>query len=397
VLLLETGFLAAFFAPAVWRHRLADARVPSPPFLWLSRFLLFRLMFLSGAVKLTSGDAAWRGFRALQVHYETQPLPTWIGWWAHQLPDAVQRASTAVMFGIELAVPFLIFSKRLRRYAFAPLVLLQVLIALTGNYAFFNVLTIALCLLLLDDDLFPAAVRARVGMREAAPHRWQRAVELPIAAILFLASLPPLFATIGLAGAVPNALARLTQTLAPFRSVNGYGLFAIMTTQRQEIVVEGSRDGVAWLAYELRFKPGDPSRRPAFVAPHQPRLDWQMWFAALGTYDDNRWFMAFLRRLLEGSPPVLELLAKNPFPGAPPRYMRAVLYDYRFTDLSTRRSEGTWWRRERKELYCPTVTLGADGRLEAVEPGLSFRTDSSAPEAAAPSPRSAPAPRSPAS
>ena len=145
--------------------------------------------------------------------------------------------------------------------------------------------------------------------------------------------------------------------LEPFRSLNRYGLFAVMTTSRPEIIVEGSNDGETWLAYEFKYKPGNPKRPPGFVAPHQPRLDWQMWFAALGTYRENPWLINFCIRLLQGSPQVLRLLEKNPFPESPPSYIRAVVYDYRFTNLATKHSDGTWWRRERRDLYCPVLSL----------------------------------------
>ena len=143
----------------------------------------------------------------------------------------------------------------------------------------------------------------------------------------------------------------------PFRTVNSYGLFAVMTTSRPEIIVEGSNDGTTWQPYEFKWKAGDLKTAPEFNLPHQPRLDWQMWFAALGNYHRNPWFLNFLTRLLEGSPPVLKLLKKNPFPDAPPRYIRATLYDYQFTDLATLRTEGKWWRRTPRGLYCPVVSL----------------------------------------
>src|SRR5258708_37473872 len=148
--------------------------------------------------------------------------------------------------------------------------------------------------------------------------------------------------------------------LEPFHLVNGYGLFSVMTTFRPEIVVEGSRDGVNWLAYEFKWKPGDPKRRPRFVAPHQPRLDWQMWFAALGYFNNNLWFKKFLMRVLEDSPQVLTLLGTNPFPDEPPKFIRAVLYHYRFTTLAERKATGAWWERERRGMYCPILQLGAD-------------------------------------
>jgi hypothetical protein len=145
--------------------------------------------------------------------------------------------------------------------------------------------------------------------------------------------------------------------VAPFHLVSGYGLFAVMTTERPEIIIEGSDDGVAWKEYELKWKPGNVNRKPAWVAPHQPRLDWQMWFAALGTYDNQPWLMRFLMRLLEGSPTVLKLLKRNPFPAQPPRYIRAVMYDYQFTTPAERKATRDWWRRERRRLYCPAIEL----------------------------------------
>jgi len=150
---------------------------------------------------------------------------------------------------------------------------------------------------------------------------------------------------------------RVHSYTSPFHIVNSYGLFRVMTKSRPEIVIEGSNDGKLWLEYEFPWKPGDLKRRPGFVEPHQPRLDWQMWFAALGRYEHNPWFGGLMRRLLEGSPPVLELLEKNPFPEAPPRYVRAILYDYHFTSSKTRRETGTWWRREKVGMYCKPLSL----------------------------------------
>ena len=161
---------------------------------------------------------------------------------------------------------------------------------------------------------------------------------------------------------LPQPLLGLLQWVSPLRTINSYGLFAVMTTTRPEIVVEGSNDRLTWLAYHFKWKPGDPKRRPAFVAPHQPRLDWQMWFAALGDYRGNPWFVNFLVRLAKGSPEVLALLEENPFPDKPPRYLRAVLYEYHFTDFATRHATGDWWLRERKGLYCPEIALRQNDR-----------------------------------
>jgi hypothetical protein len=155
----------------------------------------------------------------------------------------------------------------------------------------------------------------------------------------------------------PRPVLALYEWISPLRSINSYGLFAIMTTNRMEIVIEGSNDGKAWLPYEFKYKPGDVQRRPCFVAPHQPRLDWQMWFAALGTYRENPWLIHFCVRLLHGSPDVLALLQHNPFPAAPPRYVRAVAYDYHFTNFAERRRTSAWWKREAKGLYLPAISV----------------------------------------
>ncbi|PYM16761.1 MAG: membrane protein [Verrucomicrobia bacterium] len=396
ILLLETGFLAIFLAQRRWFPGFARETPPSVTVLWLCRWLLFRLMFMSGAVKLLSGDSTWWNLSALTVHYETQPLPTWIGWYAHQLPVWFQKASCGVMFGIELAAPFLIFcGRRARRIACGTFVLLMFLISLSGNYCFFNLLTVALCLLLLDDAfllrLLPSSGAAFVKKRlthltesgsspSETPSTALRAPSPPagekdrrrghgswnvlrtlgvgvLAAIILLVSGTETAARLFRAQSLPTPLREILQLVSPLRTVNAYGLFAVMTTTRPEIIVEGSDDGVSWLPYEFKWKPGDLKRPPAFVAPHQPRLDWQMWFAALGNVRGHPWFVNFLVRLLQGSPEVVALLEKNPFPVRPPRRIRAVLYEYHFTDCVARRATGDWWRREPKGMYCPEISL----------------------------------------
>jgi lipase maturation factor 1 len=389
-LLLETGLLAVLFAPLQFRPWLRDRAPPSRIALWLLRWLLFRLMFESGAVKLAGDDPAhpaWRNLTALNVHYETQPLPTWIGWYAHQLPEGIQHFCVASMFVIELGVPLLIFApRRLRFLGCGLLVLLQAAIMITGNYCFFNWLTLALCLLLLDDAALrklipkqwrPAAPGAQpepepaaaitTEQKESSPvtalpprpaHRnWPVWLTGPVAVVILVVTLPQLFGTLEMVRSAPAPVADLMNWLEPFRSVNSYGLFARMTTTRPEIIIEGSNDGVTWLPYEFKYKPGDLKRRPAFVAPHQPRLDWQMWFAALGTPRQNAWLASFCIRVLQGSPEVLGLLRHNPFPDQPPKLIRAVVYEYHFTGFKERREQGTWWRRELKGLYLPSFSL----------------------------------------
>jgi hypothetical protein len=358
-LLLETGFLAILFAPGSLLPGARRERPPSGAFLFLLRWLLFKLMFASGLVKLWGGDQTWWGLTALDYHYWTTCLPTWTGWYAHQLPDLVQRSSVLLMFVIELAVPFLIFlPRRLRLLSFWPLTALQLGILATGNYGFFNLNTLVLCILVLDDRALERVMPGRWRNLQAGrprPGRWRRALAAALATVLFLLSFSAALSRFYGRDVIPGPLLDLHSQVRPFRSVNNYGLFASMTTSRREIVLEGSNDGQEWLAYEFRWKPGDPARRPAFVQPHMPRLDWQMWFAALGDYRRNPWLIHCMQRILEGSPPVLELLGENPFPDHPPRYLRAVIYDYRFAGPERHRDDGVWWERELLGLYAPVM------------------------------------------
>ncbi len=367
-LLLETGFIAIFFAPLRILPSFSREAAPSSMVLWLLRWLLFRLMFASGVVKLMSGDPIWSNLTALNFHYETQPLPTSLGWYAHHLPEWIQKASVAGMFGIEIVVPFLVFApRRLRFLGAIALAMLQLLIAATGNYCFFNLLTLLLCIVLLDDAILRRCLPSRIAKRLTLPsaknltQRWKRPLIGVLAAFILLVSGIRMTGTFLWQEVYPPIAQNVLQWVAPFHIVNSYGLFTVMTTSRPEIGVEGSSDGRTWKAYKFKWKPDDLNQAPRWVAPHQPRLDWQMWFAALrGNCQNVPWFVNFMIRLLQGSPDVIELLEKNPFPEAPPRYVRAVLYDYRFTDTGTKRENGTWWKRERKGLYCRPIALRAN-------------------------------------
>jgi hypothetical protein len=362
-LLLEAGFLAIFFAPVQLWPRPGHEAAPPRAILWLLRWLLFRLLFTSGVVKLLSGDPSWRSLTALQYHYETQPLPAWTSWYMHQLPAWFGQLSVLYTFGVEILLPPLIFGpRRCRPVAFAGIVSLQLLIAATGNFGFFNWLTIALCLPLLEDDVFPARLRQRfspaaIPGNDPKPRSWSAWIIMPVAGAIFLLSLLTFMQSRKLAAFVPAWLLRAERVAASFQSVNHYGLFAVMTTARNEIIIEGSDDGRIWQPYEFKWKPGDPKRRPSFTGLHMPRLDWQMWFAALDDYRLNPWFGNFLVRLLEGSPEVEALLERNPFPDRPPSYIRALFYNYRLTDRATRDRDGTWWRRKLLGYYCPVLSL----------------------------------------
>jgi hypothetical protein len=346
------------FLPFQWDVLLLEAGlagVLERPRRLLMRALAIRLQLESGVAKLASHDPTWRNLSACGYHQQTQPLPTPLGWFAHHLPPRAQRFATALTLLVECGVPLLgLGPTRARRLAFGTLVGFQGLIALTGNYGFFNWLTVVLDLSLLER---PAPRSSRAGRQSlgASLDRYAGAALLVLGAA-------------ELAGRLWRAspcLARLeeqTLKLAPFHVTGSYGLFSVMTTSRPEVVIEGSDDGETWSEYGFRYKPGDVGRRPPWVAPYQPRLDWQMWFAALG--GPPAWFVDLLVRLLEGSPDVLGLLATNPFPDAPPRFVRALLYDYEMDALPAPKTSGTWWRRRRLGLYVPPCSLrpGSNGR-----------------------------------
>lgn len=366
-LLLEAGLLAVAWAPAQLRLASSRAAPPSRAVLWLLRWLAFRLMFFSGWVKLASGDPAWRHLRALEYHYWTQPIPAWTSWYAVRLPAWLQSASCAAVLGIELVCPWLIFAgRRGRAIAAASFLLLQAAIAATGNYGFFNLLTAVLCLPLLDD----AALGRLLPTHDAAPRRPRASVgralgsmpRLALAVLLGASSLSVARAQLGLRPTVAeSALDPALRVLRRLDAVNGYGLFAVMTKTRPEVTIEATEDGRTWRPYVFRWKAGPLDRAPAFVGAHMPRLDWQMWFDALRieralarrTAPGGLVTPALLERLAEGSPPVLALLERAPFPPERVRALRWALDSYRFTDAAERRRSGRWWRRERRYVSAP--------------------------------------------
>ncbi len=354
-LLLECGFLAIFLAPSSLTSQGARGHEASILALWAQRYLLFRLMFASGVVKLTAGDPSWLDLAALSYHYETQPLPTWTSWHVHQLPMWFHKATVLGTFFVELVVPVLMLLGRMPRLvAFFCIAGLQVTIALTGNYGFFNLLTLVLSVTLLDDAMLPW--KGRPVPAPAPPlHLLAWARRAVLAVMVLLATLE---FSAGLKWEpwprwVEDARARID----PLRLTSSYGLFRVMTKQRPEIVVEGSSDGQEWKPYVFKYKPLDLDRAPGFVGPHMPRLDWQMWFAALSSYENPRtwWFAPFLRRLLDNEPAVVGLLERNPFEGEPPRYVRATLYLYEFTTPKERRETGAWWKRTEVGPYTPVL------------------------------------------
>lgn len=414
-LLLEAGFLAIFLAPMQLVISSSPRTPPHsafPRLLWLGVeaiprtlgrlllwWLLFRLMLQSGLVKLLSNDDAWWELDALNYHYWTQPLPVWISFYVHHFPHWIHKVSVLATYVIEIVFPFfIIFPRRPRLLAFWAFALLMTVIALTGNYTYFNFLTIVIALLLVADQNLPRCVRESMR-RRTRPHwlnsgfgglqpfaavsaviivsafAWLTWIILPVSwhhlhrTIHAFSQAASNRLNRELTISEPNMSERLRkkfQRVSPYHSINSYGLFADMTEKRPEIIIEGSDDLRTWRAYEFKYKPGALNRRPRFVQPHQPRLDWQMWFAALRSYQGSPWFLSLAKRLLEGQPEVLALLAENPFPERPPHYLRATTYDYHFTTPAELRETGNWWKRDNPRAYIPMVTL-QNGQLARIE------------------------------
>lgn len=365
ILLIEVGFFAIFLAPMNIFPGVARETAVSPLALLLLWFVLFRIMFESGVVKLVTGDPAWWNFTALDYHYFTQPLPHMVSWYVHNLPHAFHIASMVIMYAAELLFPFFIFLARpFRMVGGAGMLFLLAAIMATGNYNFFILLTGALCLLLFDDRFYQAVLPDGVLMwlgesttHGTLPQALSMIVAI-VAIVTFVVGGLQILGTFGVHPRLPYPVARAIDTFDHFRSINSYGLFRVMTRERPEIIVEGSDDGKTWKAYTFKYKPNDDLReRPRFIQPHQPRLDWQMWFAALSSFERTPWFHQFLARLLQGSPDVLSLLGHNPFSEKPPTYVRALLYAYKFTTPEERRESGNYWKRTLRGLYAPVLLL----------------------------------------
>jgi len=338
-LLLETGFLAIF---------LVDH--PTRLVIFLYYWLLFRLRFLSGISKLLSNDPSWSGLTALLYYFETQPLPHVGAWYAHHLPDWVLQDGVLLVFFIEIVVPFFIFlPRRFRLFAAFSTILLQLLIIATSNHNFVNLLTILLCLLLLDDRIInriiPHGLQQRIIDRIKQPHLAQQFLTVLFSLIIFTTGLATGYRMLS-NQPLPDQLNEATRLVRFYGLGHTYHIFPTMQVERHELEVQGSMDGRNWLTYDFKYKPGPLDRRPAFIVPHQPRLDWMIWFVP-GQHEENMiWMDRFMRRLWEGSPEVLDLLRSNPFPDRPPRRLRVMVYRYHFTTPDERKQTGNWWKRE---------------------------------------------------
>jgi len=348
-LLLECGFLAIFLP---WGSTII---------VWLYRWLVFRFMFLGGAVKLVSGDKSWDSLTALNYHFETQPLATPLSWYAHHLPESVLMAGTGMTLITELLVPFLIFTpRRFRHIAAWCFIIFETCILLTGNYNFFNLLTIFMCLFLFDD----AAVKRLMPYRILATISNYKYLTVGMVASSFALLMALISIYMGTTQ-ITRVVGRdwgmqysvVYRFLAPFGIVNAYGPFAVMTKVRNEIVIEGSADQITWQEYQFKYKPGDLDKCPGWVAPHQPRIDWQMWFAALNKPEHERWLFNLMIRLLQNSELVTAIFKHTPFPDDPPASVRARFYEYTFTSAEERKETGRCWNRSLIGEYYPPISI----------------------------------------
>ena len=387
-MLLEAGFLALFFAPPGLRPGWGRAHPPSRASVFLLQWEFFRIYFESGVAKIAGGDPQWRNFTAMDEYYQNGPLPTWIGWYAHQLPHWFHAATAFGTLALELVVVWMLFLPRpWRLLLFFIVTPWQIGIILTANYTFLNYLVLVLGFLLLD-DLFLARLLPR-RWRESFVHQsgtapptnetrtgnlrdllrpHLRALKLTLIAVMlswhFYASTVQLIWMIKPGTPFPTTP---VATLEPFRVADRYGLFAVMTRGRYEIEFQGSTDGQIWLIYPFRFKPQDPAKPPGIYAPYQPRFDWNLWFASLGPWRANPIVVRTEEHLLSSDKDVLLLFAGNPFPNAPPHQVRAVLWQYWFSTMAEKRLQGLWWRRQQLGLYAPTLEREPDGRIVVLQ------------------------------
>ncbi len=371
--LCETGFLAIFLCPLT---TIVPFPKNAPPrvVIWLFRWLIVRIMWGAGLIKLR-GDPCWRDFTCLVYHYETQPVPSPLSYVLHQMPRWYHVLGVFVNHVVELFAPFFAFGpRRARLVAGVLFVGFQVMLILSGNLSFLNWLTIIPALACFDDR-FLARLFPIFPTRPTRPTRLTRLRD-DILARSSEPSKPARYASYGLAFVVVilsyNPVANLLSsrqamntTYDPFSLVNTYGAFGGVGKERYEVILEGTSDTevnetTAWKEYQLPCKPGDVMRRPCLITPYHYRLDWQIWFAAFSPPRRQPWIIHLVYKLLKGDKEVKTLLAYDPFPEAPPKFVRASLYRYRYTKLGS--GNPAWWEREREREYLPPLTVD-DPRL----------------------------------
>jgi hypothetical protein len=352
-LLLEAGFLAIFLG--------SGPTVPMFPLILLFRWLVFRVEFGAGLIKLR-GDRCWRDLTCLYYHHETQPMPNPLSWFFHHLPKPLHRVEVLGNFFAQLVVPFFLFAPQpVASIAGALIVLTQGWLVLSGNFSWLNFLTMTLAFSAFDDHALSLVLPILHPHLTPLPVWWQVLVVAVTAALLVLSYRP-----------ARNLVSRhqlMNFSFDPFHLVNTYGAFGSITKERYEIVVEGSEgngDEGGWKEYEFKGKPGNPHNVPRQFAPYHLRLDWLMWFAAMESPFRHQWFIAFAIKLLEGDRATIKLLRHNPFPDHPPKAVRARLYRYRFSTWDQLRSGHEWWIRSYEGEYLPAITLDSTGQPHRV-------------------------------
>jgi hypothetical protein len=386
-MLLEAGFIAIFFAPPRFRPGLSHLHPASRASLFLLQWEWFRIYFESGVVKLLSGDPEWRHFTAMDEYYQNGPLPTWVGWYVQHLPHWFHAGTVYATLALELGLVCMLFlPRRWRTVCFFIVTPWQVGVILTANYTFLNYLVLAMGVLLLDDrfllgvipEKWRVSLTAGISRPETPPTpelrtwkksggRYWRLLTFSASTVMLTwifyvttAELVWMFAKLPLPASPVEAL-------EPFRIANRYGLFAVMTRGRYEIEFQGSADGQTWVAYPFRYKPQKLNEPPRIYAPYQPRFDWNLWFASLGSWREYPIVPNTEALLLSNDKDVLTLFAGNPFSQEAPHQIRAVLWQYWFTTTSEKRATGMWWRRQLLGRYAPTLELGPDGGIKVVE------------------------------
>jgi len=386
-MLLEAGFIALFLAPSGWRPGWGEEQPPSRASLFLLVWECFRIYFESGVAKIMGGDPQWRNFTALDEYYQNGPLPTWIGWYMEHWPHWYHVATAFGTLALELVLAWMMFlPRRLRILCFFVVTPWQIGIIVSANYTFLNYLVLVLGFLLLDDRFlvpllpqrwknhFLAGKEKELLAEPPAEKNWRGTLRVQAGAVKMAAGAVlltwifyvTLVEMVWMVRPLPLPTTPV-ETLEPFRIANSYGLFAIMTRGRYEIEFQGSEDGEAWRVYPFRFKPQDPAKAPGIYAPYQPRFDWNLWFASLSTWRQEPIVLHTEQSLLHGDVDVLLLFAGNPFPHAPPRQVRVVIWQYWFTTPAEKRSQGLWWRRQILGLYAPTLERESDGRIVVLE------------------------------
>ncbi len=380
-MLLEAGFISLFFAPAGFLPGFGRNHPASRMSHFLLQWEWFRIYFESGMAKILSGDPEWRHFTAMDEYYQNGPLPTWIGWYVQHLPHWFHAATVGATLAMEVGVVWMFFlPRRWRIVCFFIVTPWEIGVILTANYTFLNYLVLALGVLLLDDRFLhrfvPSRWRGKIAISASdppapsEPKSWRetlRRTHKITALVLSSVMLAWIFyaTTAEMLTSVPLPTFPVT-ALEPFRIANRYGLFAVMTRGRYEIEFQGSNDGQNWKPYHFRYKPQELDEAPRIYAPYQPRFDWNLWFASLGSWRDYPIVPNTEVRLLSNDKDVLQLFADNPF-SQPPREIRALLWQYWFTSMAEKHQTGMWWRRQLLGRYAPTLEKAPDGQIQVVE------------------------------